>query len=240
MKRIIAAFSLLFLFFQLCVLNVSALEAQYHTEPISDTELNEITKRIDLLFIEEEVKPRYLSCFDVSEEEMIATGTNYMLSKDIITVYDSNGVYQYGYSFGGDEEFYPVWFDKILNLYLPRSAVFLALDNKGNCINAQKVISDDYQNNKNNMYLFNPHSVQQNDNRYYMKNGNTVFETGYSYLVKEGKNEEPVIIIDCFHSNVLITVVKVLLFLLFIFVVLLVGIKFLIRYRRKKVQSNTV
>lgn len=70
-----------------------------------------------------------ITCFDANDDGLVAVGLD-----DRVAIYDSNGLFKYGYSFSTTGTFYVEWEGSNLWIYLEKSDVGILLDRQANCL----------------------------------------------------------------------------------------------------------
>ncbi len=113
--------------------NASAMKTGFDIEPISSENAKKIFDNINLKYENEEAYHHSIDCFDVSGSGLIAVGIDEDIEKHI-NIYNSDGIFQYGYSFK-DSGTYGIEFDNDnLIIYFVRGDDACLIDEEGNLI----------------------------------------------------------------------------------------------------------
>lgn len=117
-----------------------------------------------------------IKCFDISDKGLIAIGLNTSPKK--INVYNSEGVFQYGYVFSCAGSFGVQWNNDTLQIYLVRSDLVLSVDSRGQCIAVDKL-----DNNRNWRKTVFSSQRMVNGKTYYLESDMGILTSSYSRLV---------------------------------------------------------
>ena len=129
-----------------------------------------------------------IKCFDVNETGCYAIG----YKNNTIQVYDSFGVFQFGYRFDTDGTYGIALKENYLVIYLGRSNVAVEIDSTGKCIGAEKVyFSKDFVEN-----VMNRTHKQIGNVGYYLERDIGIFNGDYSRLVKIDEKDTKTILYD--------------------------------------------
>ena len=191
-----------------------ARDTGFSTESLTEGEKDTILKNINILVLEEEPPKRAIECFDVNENGLIAVGCGDSEYKTVC-IYTSDGIFQCGYSFKTSGTFGIELNQDVLNIYLVRSDVVIAINSTGEIESILK-IQDTTANNSywNNSVFATVRKIGNNE--YTLKNDLgffNVFASSYSQLVKTSANGEATVIYDVSstqYSSMVITLVAVL------------------------------
>ena len=173
--------SVLFLLFSTCVLTAFASEPQ-------NMLAEQIAKELDVeVFFQKEEDP-LIKCFDVNDSGYYAIGSN----NNTIQVFDSHGIFQYGYRFQNDGTYGIVLKENSIVIYLGRSNIAVEIDLTGECVSAETVyFSKDIVDN-----VMNRTSKQFETVSYYLERDIGAFHGDYSRLVKIDENEMRIVLYD--------------------------------------------
>ncbi|OJU14235.1 MAG: hypothetical protein BGN88_12375 [Clostridiales bacterium 43-6] len=167
----------------------SAMNTGFDTESVNseDQKLFLSNIKVNILNSNTEIKP--INCFDVSDEGKIALGIN-SPSRKSIYVYDSQGKFEYGYSFDYGGSFGVEWDHDNLLIYFVRSDIAVLLDRNATCLE-MKMISNNTENNSywNHDVFAKKRSVGKDI--YEIKNNESFtnfFASSYSQLIKTDRN----------------------------------------------------
>ena len=206
----------------LCMGNrVSAMNTGFTTEEMTPEEQERFLSNVDLSLIIKEPKKRAIKRFDVNDDGLIAIGSEDSMGK-FISVYTSDGTFQYGYRFDCSGDFGVEWDDDNIIIYFVRSDVAALYDDKGENIELRE-IQNTIDNNSywNHVVYSNQRTV--NGCQYTLRNDMGLFNfiaSSYSQLVKTDADGSVSIIYDV-NTEYTITVVMVftavVLFIIFVF-----------------------
>lgn len=127
------------------------------------------------VFYEKETD-RLIKCFDVNESGCYAIG----YKNNTIQVFDSFGVFQFGYRFDTDGTYGIALKENSMVIYLGRSNVAVEIDSTGKCVGAEKVFfSKDFVEN-----VMNRTYKQIENVGYYLERDIGIFSGDYSRLVR--------------------------------------------------------
>ena len=106
---------------------VLAMNTGFSTELLPEDNMNTLLKNVNISMLADEPPKKTIECFAVNEDGLIAIGCNSSENK-VVCIYTSDGVFQYGYSFKCSGNF-GIEFDKsVLNIYLVRSDIAIAVN----------------------------------------------------------------------------------------------------------------
>lgn len=145
MRRIcLILFTCILFVYGVCPISTASTSMTFHS--LSEKEKNEIVEGINLQNVQNDSKKESIQCFDVSENGMVAIGigSDYGNSKTIY-VYDTSGIFQYGFQFDCDGDYAIIFQGNLLSIYFLRGNVFAVYDATGTCVDVQKV-EDSSQN----------------------------------------------------------------------------------------------
>ena len=121
---------------------VSATAQTIKTYPIDDEVKAAIISKANIQPIETASIINGITCFDVSDSGEIAIGVNWA-SNSVIYVYDSSGVFQYGFSFYVDGDYGIAYCDNLLGIYCIRGDTIMLCYDSGTCLDVQTLSSDE-------------------------------------------------------------------------------------------------
>lgn len=140
-KKSIFLFLLVLLICSSFASTVSAVAQTIKTFPIDDTDKAAIISKANIQPIETASIMNGITCFDVSNSGEIAIGIDWA-SNSVIYVYDSSGVFQYGFSFYVDGDYGIAYCDNLLGIYCIRGDTIMLCDNSGTCLDVRTLSSD--------------------------------------------------------------------------------------------------
>ena len=111
-------------------LTTCAINSGFDLEPILNERKIQIQNNIDISVFEQEVLGNTIECFDVNDDGMIALGTN-KSSQKFVSVYNSQGVFQYGYQFNCSGSFGVEWDANNIVIYFVRSDIACSVNPVG-------------------------------------------------------------------------------------------------------------
>lgn len=196
------------------------------TTTLDDEAKNSIIENLDISLFYEQPSQVGISCFDVNQDGEIALGHNGIGESKSISVYDSNGEFEYGYKFQYYSSFLVLWANGRLNIYLVRSEVLVTVDG-ANVIDIVSV-PDTIENNQ---YIRNQlWSTKKviGETTYELKNDMGILNyiaTSYSQVVRTMPNGEESILYSINDAQVLNTWLNVLGIIAFVVLAVCVLIK---------------
>lgn len=200
-------FNILFI----CGVETMAVNTNFSFSNITEDEKNAIINNLKISLVLESSHQKSIECFDVNDDGMIALGhRNFNEAK--ISVYDSSGNFQYGYSFNYNALFGIEWNGEYLNIYLVRSNVLIVLDRDANIIDIVTVQNTMENDNYKNEYIFNNEKTV-GETKYTLTNDMGIFNfvsVSYSQLVKTSSDGEEIVIYDVNSLPIITTLVCVL------------------------------
>lgn len=128
-KRLICVF-FMFVLAASSVLSVSAINIGFELEDTPEESKNHRMDSLELTLLENEPAKRTIECFDVSKNELIAVGSSLSTEK-VISVYDSEGVYKYGFKLKKDGGYYIRWDEDNILIYFVRGEYIISVDSTG-------------------------------------------------------------------------------------------------------------
>ena len=120
---------------------VSATALTLKTYPIDDKVKAEVISKANIQPIETANIKNGIKCFDVSDSGEVAIGVDWA-SNSAIYVYDSSGVFQYGFSFYVDGDYGIAYCDNLLGIYCIRGDTIMLCDDSGTCLDVRTLSSD--------------------------------------------------------------------------------------------------
>ena len=201
--------------------NVNAMTTGFQTETISEERTEKILNNLDFSVEETEKSFNSISCFDISDNELIAIGVDDGYDK-FINIYDENETFKYGYSFTDYGSFGFEFDNDNLIVYLVRSDLAVLLDREGKCLSIESIL-----NTTDNNYYWN-HSVfakvkEHNDDKYYQTNGNgflRIFSPSYSQLIKVSPDGTKTIIFNKSTDYSIVNLLTIIVFILIMSIVI--------------------
>ena len=176
---------------------ILAVNTGFSTEPLSEDDISTLLKNVSISMLTDEPSKKAIKCFSVNEDGLIAIGYGNSENKTVC-IYTNDGVFKYGYSFKCSGSF-GIELDKsVLNIYLVRSDVAIAVNSAGEVEGVLK-IQNTSENNAywNNCFFSTKREI--GDTEYFLKNDMGIFNlfaSSYSQLIIIDKNGEESIIYD--------------------------------------------
>lgn len=179
------------------VVEVLAMNTGFSTELLPEDDMNTLLKNVNISILADEPPKKTIECFAVNEDGVIAIGYSSSENK-VVCIYTSDGVFQYGYSFKCSGNF-GIELDKsVLNIYLVRSDIAIAVNSVGEVESILKIQNTSENNSYWNDCVFSTRR-KIGDTEYFLKNDMgilNVFASSYSQLIITNKYGEESIIYD--------------------------------------------
>ena len=218
MKKIrqLAVFNVFLLLF-MNFLRVSAMNTGFSTTAVNEKEQETFWNNLELSLLTDEVRGGKIKCFDVDAEGRVAIGLTGPRGK-YISVYDSDGAFQYGYSFDCGQDYGVQWDGTNLLLYFVRSDMAVSLDESGQKTELRAIEQTIENNSYWNHVVFSDVKTV-GEVKYEMRNRMgplNLFASSYSQLVKTDGNGDETILYDVSRRQLLQTVAGILAVLAFL------------------------
>lgn len=208
--KYLCLFILFITVFSTCGVNAMAVNTNFSISNITEDKKNTITDNLDISLILDEPSKATIECFDVNDNGMIALGhTNY--NDAIISVYDSNGIFKYGYGFKYNASFGIEWNNDYINIYLIRSDILVVLDADANVVDVVAVHNTVENDRYKNDCVFSSEKMV-GDTKYALRNNMGILNfisTSYSQLVKISSAGEETILYNVNNFQTIKTLVFV-------------------------------
>ena len=138
--------------------------------------IGQIEGALNISVFYEKETDRLIKCFDVNETGYYAIG----FKNNTIQVYDSLGVFQYGYRFDTDGTYGLTLKENSIVIYLGRSNIAAEIDSTGKCVGVETVyFSKDFVEN-----VMNRTYKQIGNVGYYLERDVGIFNGDFSRLVR--------------------------------------------------------
>ncbi|MBQ4572564.1 MAG: hypothetical protein IJA80_04740 [Clostridia bacterium] len=198
-------------------LTTYAINSGFDLEPVSNERELQIQNNINICVFEQEVSGNTIECFDVNDDGMIALGTN-KSSQKFISIYNSQGVFQYGYQFDCSGSFGIEWDANDIIIYFVRSDIACSVNPVGEI---QEILDIKNTSNNNSYWNNNVFSTTRTvgNVKYRIQNDFgilNIFSTSYSQLVIQDSNGQMKTIYDVNSQQLFKLVFEVVCILLFI------------------------
>lgn len=213
---------LLCMMFATFQVNTFAMETGLDTKPYSDSEYNDLKETFNIYLLSEEPEKKQIECFDVNEKKLIALGYN-SSNYHYISIYNDNGIFQYGYKFSSYGSFRLEWDNDNILIYSIRENAIISINPKGEITEIRNVLNT----TENNTYMNETLSAKKrkvDDTEYIIQNGNSIFNSiaaRHSQLVVV-ENGRQRIIYDVKKSSIIKGVLTVILYLGFFAIIIYV------------------
>lgn len=198
-------------------LTTCAINSGFDLEPISNERKIQIQNNIDISVFEQEVLGNTIECFDVNDDGMIALGTN-KSSQKFVSVYNSQGVFQYGYQFNCSGSFGIEWDANNIVIYFVRSDIACSVNPVGEI---EEIL--DIKNTSDNNFYWNNNVFATTRTvgnvEYKIQNDFgilNILSTSYSQLAIQDSNGQMKTIYDVNSQQLFKLVFEVVCILLFV------------------------
>lgn len=235
MKRIRCIFTIILLLLILVTegAEVVAVNTGFSTESLSEDDTNTLLKNVNISMLADEPSKKAIECFDVNEDGLIAIGCSSSENKTVC-IYTSDGIFQYGYSFKCSGNF-GIELDKsVLNIYLVRSDIAIAVNSAGEIESTLKIQNTSKNNSYWNDCVFSTRR-KIGSTEYFLENDMGIlnlFASSYSQLITTNTNGEESIIYDVNSAQFSKMVVNVGAVIVFICLAVAVVIWHFIKLKR--------
>ena len=196
--------------FSIFGVNAFAINTNFSISSIQEDEKNTIIDNLGISLILEEPSKKSIQCFDVNDDGMIALGHK-NFNDAIISVYDSNGIFKYGYGFKYNASFGIEWNNDYINIYLIRSDILVVLDTDANVVDVVAVHNTVENDRYKNDCIFSSEKMV-GDTKYALRNNMGILNfisTSYSQLVKTSSNGEEIVLYNVNNFQLIKTIVVV-------------------------------
>lgn len=214
--RYIFTIILLLLLLVIGGVEVLAMNTGFSTELLPEDDINRLLKNVNISMLADEPPKKTIECFAVNEDGVIAIGCSSSENKTVC-IYTSDGVFQYGYSFKCSGNF-GIELDKsVLNIYLIRSDIAIAVNSVGKVESVLKIQNTSENNSYWNDCVFSTRR-KIGDTEYFLENDMGIlnlFASSYSQLITTNKSGEENIIYDVNSAQFsnMVVVVGVIVFI---------------------------
>ena len=198
-------------------LTTYAINSGFDLEPVSNERKLQIQNNIDISVFEQEVSGNTIECFDVNDDGMIALGTN-KSSQKFISIYNSQGVFQYGYQFDCSGSFGIEWDSNNIIIYFVRSDIACSVNPVGEIQEILEIKNTSDNNSYWNNKVFSATRTLGNV-EYKIQNDFgilNIFSTSYSQLVIQDFNGQTKTIYDVNSQQLYKLIFEIVCILLFV------------------------
>ncbi len=205
-KSFLTIFISLF-FMSISTFPVYSMTNGFDVEPLTVTESKKIISSITFERFNVEPTNDSIECFDVNENGEIAIGSE-SLNNKTISIYSTDGTFQYAIKFEIDGSFGVEWLKETLNIYIVRGAIGINIDPQGTVLDVFAIKNTMENNAYWNDVVF---STTRNVNgiEYKIDNDLGLFnftQSSYSRLIKIPIDGEETVLYDVGNSQLFYSV----------------------------------
>lgn len=208
-RKIITIILIILIFLSTGRIYTFAMDTGFKTDNMESEEQQTFLKNVDLNLITEQPPSYSVLCFDVNEDGLIALGSK-ALDKKIVSIYSSDGVFMYGYTFNCSGSYGIEWDENNLIIYFVRSDVAAMFDEKGSCLELKMIPITAENNSYWNYFVFSKKRIV-GESGYRLKNDMgpflNVFASSYSQLIKTDSDGSTTVIYDVSDSQLLYSII---------------------------------
>lgn len=208
--------------------NIIAMTTGFATEELDFKKQQMFLSNVDISLLDSDadIRSKFIVCFDVNENGLIALGFADSTNKSVC-VYSSDFTFKYGYSFNSSGSFGIEWDKNNLIIYFVRSDVAASFDERGICTEIKSI-----RNTSENVSYWNntvfSKKRQVGDDQYIIKNDMGIFSyfgSSYSQLIKIDENGEEIILYDVSDAKIVRTIIAFLAVIILLVIAILTIIK---------------
>lgn len=206
--------------------NIWAMNTGFSTEEMKSDEVVSILSDLNLSLLNLEPVKDAINCFDINEKGMIAIGSSDSETKTIC-IYNSDGIFQYGYRFNAIGSFGIEWDEDNIIIYFVRGDFLVEVDANGTVENVLDVPDTIENSSYTSNSIFKTRRAV-GDYQYVLKNDMGIFNlfaSSYSQLVITDNNGETEIFYDVNSTELTKMIVKVVGVIVFVGIVLIILVK---------------
>ena len=214
-----------------------AVETGFVTEELSNERITELVQFIRLTPLSEEPEIESMDCFAVSENGLVAVGYDGEKAK-IISVYNGDGEFQYGYRFNSHGSFEIAWSEDDIIIYFWREAELVAVDASGS-IQEVLAVPEDIKENDTRLKQLEANEKTIGEKTYRLQNDMGLldyFAFSYSQLIVTQADGREVVFLDTTHAY-MPTAIWSMAIRVFVFVSVPTAI-FVVLKRRKRCKNQ--
>lgn len=202
MKQIKLLFIALFLLVLIgAPTSAAALDTGMVTESLTDDEISNILGNLEFNKIVS-YTPLTANCFDVRDDHMIVIGANSGDSA-VITVYDSNGTFQYGFKTKEYGSFRVMWSEDAVAYYSIRSELLFKITMDGVITDIRRVVSSS-ENSVYDQNVLLSTTRRIGNSTYTMTNGSAIADalsSSYKTIIRSN-SQETVVVYDATNDQI--------------------------------------
>ena len=165
-----------------------ATEFDIEAYSVSEEDRDEFLQELNLKVISDDSRKRAINCLAVDENGNYALAFS-NLSECWIYIYDSNNVFQYGYSFTSKGDYGIAFCNSGLAIHFTRPNLFTIFDPTGNCLDIQK-ISNNTQSLREKDRIFYKTQINSNGKLYTLERDINVGDSYARLVVKDSSGEQ--------------------------------------------------
>lgn len=222
-RKIITIILIILIFLSTGRIYTFAMDTGFKTDNMESEEQQTFLKNVDLNLITEQPPSYSVLCFDVNEDGLIALGSK-ALDKKIVSIYSSDGVFMYGYTFNCSGSYGIEWDENNLIIYFVRSDVAAMFDEKGSCLELKMIPITAENNSYWNYFVFSNKRIV-GESEYRLKNDMgpflNVFASSYSQLIKTDSDGSTTVIYDVSSDQIIKTIIVFIGIVILITIVLI-------------------
>jgi hypothetical protein len=216
--------------FIICDAKVFAVSTSFYTEPISAERKEKVLSNISFSPMEFEPRKKGFECFDINEHGMIVLVSS-TFKGESICVYDSDGVFQYGFTFDDAGSVGALWDGDIVNIYYVRGDLLVSVNSCGEVLDVVEAPST-VENNAYYREIIKASKRTVGSTTYIARGHSgsaTMFTSSYTKLTAKDSDGNETVIYDATAYNtakvILVSVVAALF-------VILVGLYIIRSYKK--------
>ena len=240
--KYLITFALLFVCIIGCGINAMAMETGFVTEEVSEEDKEKFKNKRTFTLVTLEPEKESIICFAVSDDGLIALGIDKfsLISKQAVYIYNSDGEFQYGYTFDDYGAFGIEFNGDCLDIYFVRSELIYTVDRSGEIVNIRRAPSS-RENSKYYIDVVDSTTKKIGETTYTIRNDlgafRNLFTTSYSQVVLTNGDVENIIYdVSEIHSSRQ-TVNYIVLFVVFMaagIIIIVLWLKEIYKYYKNK------
>lgn len=204
MKKFFIVLFLIPLFLLSGCISAFAMDSWFETEPIDETEAQEIFSRMNVKVIEEPDSVKGFTCFDVNENGDFVLGY-WTDEKNYILVFNEPANFLYGFSLHSNGSLGVQWDNENIIYYSVRGDFVASIDKAGNLTEMRNISNTTENNTSYNRLIFG--NKRQVGNVTYKAEKSILFSSMYSKLIKIEKDGTETVLFDVSKQNLIGTVI---------------------------------
>ena len=196
--KYLITFVLLFVCIIGCGINAMAMETGFVTEEVSEEDKEQFKNKKTFTLVTLEPEKESIRCFAVSDDGLIALGIDKFsfTTEKAVYIYNSDGEFQYGYTFTTYGTFGVEFNGDCLDIYFVRSELIYTVDRSGEIVNIRRAPSSK-ENSNYYIYVVDSTTKKIGETTYTIRNDlgafRNLFTTSYSQVVLTNGDVENII-----------------------------------------------